>query len=305
MLDRKNRCMSRWQKRARAFTLVELLVVIAIIGILVALLLPAVQKAREAARRTECLNNLKQIGLAVIMHEDARRSYPNGRESSLQDSVSWAFRLLPYMEEQAMFDAHDFTRRVDDPVNAPSMRTPVSSYFCPSRRAPTNERNFDNNGAPSQVMAAAAGGDFAANAGANFHYTPAKGALDKTVAGPIFSGSNVRARMVSDGLSKTFAVGERHIPPADMTAPLEVRHHLQGDCAFHAGDTSWGIFADTERGLADSPRDTSRSKYGGLHGGITMFAFLDGHVTPVDNDTSLASLRAYCVIADGQVIQAE
>ena len=297
--------MSRRRSRSDAFTLVELLVVIAIIGILVALLLPAVQQAREAGRRTQCLNNLKQVGLAVILHEDAKKNYPNGRESSLQESVSWAFRILPYIEEQAMFDAHDFSKRVDDPANSLSMRTPVSSYFCPSRRAPTNERNFDNNGEPSQAMAAAAGGDFAANAGAFFHYTPGEEPVDKTFAGPIFSGSKIKSRMVSDGLTKTFAVGERHIPPPDMTAPPEIRHHLQGDAAFHAGDTSWGIFADTERGLANSRLDSSRSKYGGEHSAVTLFVFLDGHVTSIQNDTDLDTLRAYCVIGDGQVIASE
>ena len=294
--------MSRRGSTSGAFTLVELLVVIAIIGILVALLLPAVQQAREAGRRTQCLNNLKQVGLAVILHEDARKNYPNGRDSSLQESVSWAFRILPYIEEQAMFDAHDATKRVDDPANAVSMRTPVSSYFCPSRRAPTNERDFDDNGAPSRARAAAAGGDYAANAGAFFHYTPGDDPVDKTFAGPIFSGSKIRSRMVTDGLTKTFAVGERHIPPPDLTAPAEIRHHLQGDCAFHAGDNSWGIFADTERGLANSRQDTSRSKYGGEHSSVTLFVFLDGHVSPIQNDTDLDALRAHCVIGDGQVI---
>ena len=297
--------MSRRERTTRAFTLVELLVVIAIIGILVALLLPAVQQARESARRIQCTNNLKQVGLAVVIHEESKKNYPNGRDSSLQDSVSWAFRILPYMEEQAMFDAHDPTKRVDDPANSVSMRTPVSSYFCPSRRAPTNARNFDDNGSPSLAPASAAGGDFAANAGANFHYTPGEDPVDNTFAGPIFSGSKIRSRMVSDGLTKTFAVGERHIPPVDTTAPPGIQHLLQGDCAFHAGDTSWGIFADTERGLANSRQDTSRSKYGGEHPGITLFVFLDGHVAPVQNDTDLDTLRAYCVIGDGQVIVSE
>ena len=185
------------------------------------------------------------------------------------------------------------------------MRTPITSYFCPSRRTPTNTRNFDNNGQPSQVLAAAAGGDYAANAGADFHYTPGEEPVDLTFAGPIFSGSEIKARQVTDGLSKTFAIGERHIPPPDMTAPLEVRHHLQGDCAFHAGDTSWGIFADTERGLADSRRDTSRSKYGGEHSSVTMFVYLDGHVSAIQNDTDLGTLRALCVIGDGQVVSIE
>ena len=82
------------------FTLVELLVVIAIIGVLVALLLPAVQAARESARRTQCVNHLKHIGLMTQMYHDAKKRYPMGRETHWQQGVSWAFHLLPFMEMQ-------------------------------------------------------------------------------------------------------------------------------------------------------------------------------------------------------------
>src|SRR5215475_8654036 len=100
------------------FTLVELLVVIAIIGILVAFLLPAIQAAREAARRTQCQNNLKQIGLAVQSHHDTRKAFPMGRNRIDQFAVSWAFFLLPYMEETSIYNSWDGTARVDDPKNS-------------------------------------------------------------------------------------------------------------------------------------------------------------------------------------------
>ena len=86
------------------FTLVEVLVVIAIIGILVAFLLPAIQAARESARRTQCQNNLKQIGVAVQNHHDTRKQFPMGRNRFDQYAVSWAFFLLPYMEETAVYN---------------------------------------------------------------------------------------------------------------------------------------------------------------------------------------------------------
>ena len=154
----------------RAFTLVELLVVIAIIGTLVGLLLPAVQTAREAGRRASCTNNLKQVGLAIANYEQAKKVYPSGRDTRDQLGVSWAFRLLPFLEQTQIHDAFVKTARVDDASNATAMRTPVSTFYCPSRRAPAADRNFDNNDQTPVVLAAAAGGDYAANAGTYYNY---------------------------------------------------------------------------------------------------------------------------------------
>jgi len=82
-----------------AFTLVELLVVIAIIATLIGLLLPAVQSVRESARRTQCGNRLKQVGLAIMNYESTRKVFPNGRPSRDPDTYGWTFRLLPYLED--------------------------------------------------------------------------------------------------------------------------------------------------------------------------------------------------------------
>ncbi len=117
------------------FTLVELLVVIAIIGTLVGLLLPAVQAAREAGRRMTCTNNLKQVGLGIVNYEQARKIYPSGRDVRNQYGVSWAFRLLPYVEQSQIYAAYDKTASVDDDRNSVAMRTAVATFFCPSRRA--------------------------------------------------------------------------------------------------------------------------------------------------------------------------
>ena len=130
------------------FTLVELLVVIAIIGVLVALLLPAIQAARESARRTECQNHLKQIGLAIQTYHDTQKAFPMGRDRTDQLGVSWAFRLLPQIEESAIYASRDKTKRVDDAANDAAMRTPIQVYACPSRRPAAADRNFDNNDTP-------------------------------------------------------------------------------------------------------------------------------------------------------------
>src|SRR6188508_3723218 len=110
------------------FTLVEVLVVIAIIGILVAFLLPAIQAAREAARRTQCQNNLKQIGLAIQNHHDTRKQFPMGRNRFDQFAVSWAFFLLPYMEETAVYNSWNSKAKVYEAANNAAMRTPIETY---------------------------------------------------------------------------------------------------------------------------------------------------------------------------------
>lgn len=290
--------MAGSKARLSGFTLVELLVVIAIIAVLVSLLLPAVNAAREAARRTQCINNLRQVGLAVTSYHDTRKQFPQGRNTRDNTGVSWAFRILPYLEEQGIYDTYVSTKRADDDANARAMRTPVSTYFCPSRRGPTADRNFDNNDTSPLVLGKAAGGDFAANAGTYYNYYDSD-RIDRTQAGAIYTFSKIRARHVTDGLSKTFAVGERHVPPPDPTVPADMVHYWQGDCAFLAADTPSGIFADTQRGLANDPQDLSRNKYGSLHSGVTGFVFLDGHVDMLDNNTDLDTLRWYCSIGDG------
>ena len=306
----------------RGFTLVELLVVIAIIGVLIGLLLPAVQAAREAARRSACTNNLKQVGLAIANHEATRKVFPKGRDTRtpggvpegdpprLREGYSWAFRVLPFMEQQTIFDAYVPTARVYDQANARAMRTPVAGYYCPSRRAPAADRNFDNDNLapPSGAVGVAAGGDYAANAGAYYTFASpdpydGTGATSPTNApknaGPIHTFSRVKAAQVSDGLSKTFAVGERHIPPAQPSWDPKLIHYYQGDTAFFAADTPITQFRDTLRGLASAPDDTSNRKYGSRHPGLVNFVFLDGHVEAIATETDLDVLRWYCTIADG------
>jgi prepilin-type N-terminal cleavage/methylation domain-containing protein len=300
-----------------AFTLVELLVVIAIIGILVALLLPAIQAARESARRSECANHLKQIGLAVQLHHDTRKAYPMGRNTTKPIGVSWAYELLPFIEEQAMYDSYDNTKRADDDLNAKSMRTPVAVFICPSRRSPIADRDFDDDSNPPLVRAAAAPGDYSANAGheedTNMEENDFKvGQIDTGLAGPIFSGSKINARRVSDGISKTLAVGERHIPPLDPAWGDTKPHFEQGDTAIFAADTIHTILSGTEDGLPGSPDekrlrdDREDHRFGGPHSSIVQFVFLDGHVEGIPRDIDKRDLMLMSSIGDnGEIAQTD
>jgi prepilin-type N-terminal cleavage/methylation domain-containing protein/prepilin-type processing-associated H-X9-DG protein len=298
---------TRW-----GFTLVELLVVIAIIGILIALLLPAVQAAREAARRSQCENNLKQIGLAIQLHVDTNKRLPSGRNGTDQYAVGWSFYLLPYMEESTLYKSHVDSARADDTANSLSMRTPLNIYACPTRRGPAADRNFDNNDAVPLVLAAGSLGDYAGNAGTTYDIgmitgeaTAAKefGQYDATKAGPIFSGSHIALRNVSDGLSKTIAVGERHIPPVPTGTPPNMDHYMQGDTAFISGDMPRTLFAGAAGGLAvDEHDDSGLAKFGSAHPGITQFLFLDGHVTALSDNISPTDLAALCTMSGGETV---
>src|SRR5581483_8618373 len=127
-------------RRSRsAFTLIELLVVIAIIGVLMSLLLPAVQKVREAGNRIKCQNNLKQMITALHAYHDTNRKFPPGRmidttggTTSLSLSFSVHSRLLPYLEQQPLFDTIDFKSAWDSAANAAPRGTMVSTFVCPS-----------------------------------------------------------------------------------------------------------------------------------------------------------------------------
>jgi prepilin-type N-terminal cleavage/methylation domain-containing protein len=292
----------------RGFTLVELLVVIAIIGILVAILLPAIQAAREASRRSHCMNNLKQIGLAIQMHIDSKKRLPTGRDGLDQKSVAWSYYLLPYMEENAVFESFRKGVRVDDPVNSQAMRTPINVYSCPSRRKAAADRNFDNDDNPPLVMAAASLGDYAADAGSDedMGMDPDQfvgGVLNKAIAGPIYTKSQLSARQITDGLSQTLAIGERHIRPVPANTAPEMEHFQTGDTAFLAGDCIQTVLAGADEGLASGPHDRRDHIFGSEHSSVVQFVYLDAHVDALNRDIDKKMLLALSTYAGGDSVQ--
>jgi prepilin-type N-terminal cleavage/methylation domain-containing protein/prepilin-type processing-associated H-X9-DG protein len=286
----------------RGFTLVELLVVIAIIGVLVALILPAIQAAREAARRTQCKNNLRQLGVAVQTHHDSRGAFPMGRDGTNKLAVSWAFQLLPYLEQNAIYTSFRKGVEVDHDDNARAMRTPVATFFCPSRRAPAADRDFDNDDAATLKPGVAAGGDYAANVGDDMDNDGAD-VFEPDEAGPIYTRSKISARQVTDGLSNTFAIGEKYITElieeGEEAPEPGTEHAERGDSAIFAGDSLQTILRTADEGFPGPPDDDDNERFGSEHSQLSNFAFLDGSVHTISHDMDEEAYEWMGIIADG------
>jgi prepilin-type N-terminal cleavage/methylation domain-containing protein len=153
----------------RGFTLIELLVVIAVVGILTALLLPAVQGARDAARRTECVNNLKQLGVALHTYDGAYRVFPPGYVSNFDASGNdtgpgwgWSALLLPQIEQKPLFDSANFSLPIEDSSNQTSRPTRIAVYLCPSDNQPPSWLAMKRyaSGTPIQVICQVASANY-------------------------------------------------------------------------------------------------------------------------------------------------
>ncbi len=189
--------MSRSALR-RAFTLVELLVVIAVIGILVALLLPAVQAAREAARRTECTNNLRQIGLAMHNYHSTHNTFPPGRFVNPVDTQGRCFsahaHLLPFLEANTLFGQINFNANPEDASNAVAIEQTIPFFLCPSDQ----HRKLQGNSAVH---------NYPLNTGTTYPVSP-RNAYGERVTGVFFENSRIGFRDILDGSSQTVCIGE-------------------------------------------------------------------------------------------------
>ena len=275
--------------RRHAFTLVELLVVIAIIGILIALLLPAVQAAREAARRSQCTNNLKQIGLALHNYHDALRSFPSGFVNYPSNAMAntrgwgWGALILPYIEQDALHEALNVNRIPfgggAHPAPATSLtQTPLAAYRCPSdtgaainaRRANHGTSNYSGlfgNGSPAGQDPD--GTPYANGFSSNHDWRPGNGMF--------FANSAVRMRDIRDGTTNVLAVGERAY---GVAGGLRAPDAYGG--AIWVGKYQHGSQASTLRGLRNTDADclfgSSEFTYSSQHPGGANFVLADGSV---------------------------
>ena len=314
---RKESLPGRLANARSGFTLIELLVVIAIIGVLVGLLLPAVQQAREAARRSACSNNMKQMGLAVHNYADVHpERFPVGWVGEFEagewhgdEGEGWGFaaHLLPFIEQKNLFDLFDLTKQVGDNVNAAAIATVVTGYLCPSDSyasgdiiSPANStRRFARSNYPgcfgSEHMA---GHDHdgltaALLSGDDEGLEPGEG--DGIFFAGGASGENaVSFRDVRDGLSKTIMIGERDSREGhsfwqgridgvneDMTRVVGVGEHV-----FNSSDPHFEDFFSS-------------------HPGGVSFVFADGHVAFLSNGMSEALFQSLATRAGGEVVNGD
>ncbi len=304
------------------FTLVELLVVIAIIAMLVTLLLPAVQAARESARKTQCINNLRQISLALINHHDTRGHFPHGNYNyidstfstpppynDMQDRRCWFHETLPFLEEAALFDDFDtFMETHPSALGYPKLGTPVPTFMCPSDGLSPKLNTFWGglDGLPTQGFS----GNFVGNAGDDyFNPTEINGesvqplTASSMLNGMLFAVSKVRVGQITDGTSHTALVSEIILSPDTDSHDIRGRYYnpAHGGVLFSTRITPNTRVPDRFNWCGNNPVPQAPCITSGTNmfvsarsyhpGGVNM-AMVDGSVRFVENGVDAVVYKA-------------
>jgi prepilin-type N-terminal cleavage/methylation domain-containing protein/prepilin-type processing-associated H-X9-DG protein len=300
-------------RQRRAFTLIELLVVIAIIAILIALLVPAVQKIRASAARLQCQNNLKQIGLALHNFHSANKRFPSGimvpigsgAGEILQSSCpncpqppvvgywgSWLTYILPFMDNAPLYGELDLTWREYGYCDGPTSpgATVIPPYLCPADYVPSTTIQY---GAYSFGV-----NSYFSNAG-----TKAWPVANASLNGVMYYNSSIKLKQITDGPSNTLLAGERYSQDPGMTDAQLADVRGWAWCNYnsgedHLGDTSYAINSQS----AVIGNQSRLNNFGSGHGGGANFVFCDGSVHFLRDSVSIVTLQRLSVPNDGNVV---
>jgi prepilin-type N-terminal cleavage/methylation domain-containing protein/prepilin-type processing-associated H-X9-DG protein len=308
------------------FTLIELLVVIAIIAILIGLLLPAVQKVREAAARVQCQNNLKQIGVGLHSYHDTHKAFPSGHQTKPGSTyyANWAIFLLPYVEQDNLYRLYDNTKKNFDPQNMQLVNQVfVQVYSCPSDInankliVPETVPNSGDPNPPYMTGSYRGMGGVTCDPASHWAGYPSEGIelmqrcpqnrglfhTDGTETGL----KPERIANIKDGTSYTLMVGER-------TTKTHVSRTTFWANSFNLYSVS-GAYSESANLLNDydlchsivGDADIANCKYGwgSFHDGIINFVMADGHVQPINTSINMQTFMALATIAAGEVIPSD
>lgn len=313
-----------FEKSRGGFTLIELLVVIAIIGVLIALLLPAVQSAREAARRAQCKNNLKQIGIAIHSYHDRNRILPPGyvsiydkfRRKEVGPGWGWGTRILPDLEQQPIYDRVIFEEAMHLPKFETIRTTQLDVFFCPSDDMPKVWTAKNGSVWMQDGVIFSAEEPICDVAGSNYVGVFGIGEPGVDGDGVFYRDSDVSFRKISDGLTHTMFVGERSIrlnagrghatwvgaaPGAQLwsCAPDPFDPDL-GHC--RREDGSGMILGHTGEGFGPGDPTGDVNQFLSQHGRGAFFLFGDGHVQFLRGTMDYQVYKALSTRSGGEVI---